>query len=82
MEKELLNKEVEVMVAFAEWGSYGGSQAKLYTGTFLECDENYYKIQINNNINNIKKYHLNKNKDEIGKICYLRKEFVIYIKEV
>lgn len=80
MEKELLNKEVEVMVAFGTGTYEGGSVPIVYTGTFLECDENYYKIQLGKTIK--EKYNCFKIKDEVGKICYLRREFVIYIKEV
>lgn len=80
MEKELLNKEVEVMVAFGTGTYEGGSVPIIYTGVFLESNENYYKIKLIESRKD--ETEIYKSKDEIGKICYLRREFVIYIKEV
>ena len=79
MEKELLNKEVEVMVAFGRI-SPAGAWPIIYTGVFLESNENYYKIKLIESRKD--ETEIYKSKDEIGKICYLRREFVIYIKEV
>lgn len=79
MEKELLNKEVEVKVAFGRT-SPAGAIPIIYTGVFLESNENYYKIKLIESRKD--EYEIYKSKDEIGKICYLRREFVIYIKEV
>lgn len=79
MEKELLNKEVEVMVAFGSI-SLAGAVPIIYTGVFLESNENYYKIKLIESRKD--ETEIYKSKDEIGKICYLRREFVIYIKEV
>lgn len=79
MEKELLNKEVEVMVAFGRI-SPAGAMPIIYTGVFLESNENYYKIKLIESRKD--ETEIYKSKDEIGKICYLRREFVIYIKEV
>lgn len=81
MEKELLNKEVEVKVAFGR-GSYAGVMPIIYTGVFLESNENYYKIKLIESRKDETTETYYKSKDEIGKICYLRREFVIYIKEV
>ena len=79
MEKELLNKEVEVMVAFGGIRTVGAIPI-IYTGVFLESNENYYKIKLIESRKD--ETEIYKSTDEIGKICYLRKEFVIYIKEV
>lgn len=86
MEKDLLNKNVEVLVAFARGRNAGSIAPVLFLGTFLDYDENYYKINTTNskicfeNPGIVLKGSKNKGND-VG-ILYLRKEFVIYIREV
>lgn len=85
MEKDLLNKNVEVLVAFARGSNAGSTVPVLFLGTFLDYDENYYKINETNskicfaNPGIVLKKSKNKSND-VG-ILYLRKEFVIYIRE-
>ena len=83
MEKELLNKNIEIMVSFAR--GYSGSVPVLYQGKLIDIDDNYYKIEV---VDQIIQTGISKTKFKQGPdlktpegIYYFRKKFVIYIKE-
>lgn len=46
MLNELINKQVEIKVAFSNPKSYAGSLPKKYEGKLLEVDENLIKVEI------------------------------------
>lgn len=46
MLKELVDKHVEIMVAFSDYTLSGGAVPKQFTGILLDVDEDFCKIQL------------------------------------
>ena len=78
MEKELINKKVEVAVAFAYPAHYS-TMPEIYTGVLLDSDENFIKLQISYSGTKFLAASTSKKED---KNLYVKKDYLIYIKEV
>ncbi|HHU56299.1 MAG TPA: hypothetical protein GXZ48_06410 [Acholeplasmataceae bacterium] len=66
---ELINKSVEILVAFSTGFPSGGAVPNMYKGTLLSCDDDFCKLKL---------FKSKSNKD----IIYIATKFIITIKEI
>lgn len=82
MERELIDKNVEILVLFARGMRESGSIPMIYKGKLLNIDDNYYKIHVWDSEAPFSGILGGLDVSNNNGVTLFNKDYVIYLKEI